>query len=98
MRALIGDRLFDVCELDDVPDQGLVKLLRLTDGTEAKYLAVEDVIDIFTLDGEIASSGCPEIYEGVVSAFGETVELVNVFQYFETGARSPPDKFFLPNR
>jgi two-component system, chemotaxis family, sensor kinase CheA len=63
----------------------MVKLLRLTDGSDAKYLAVDDVIDIFTLDGEIAPSACPEIYEGVVSAFGESVELVNVFRYFETG-------------
>ena len=85
MRASIGDRLFDVCDLDDAPQQGMVKLLRLTDGIDAKYLAVEDVIDIFTLDGEIAPSACPEIYEGVVSAFGESVELVNVFRYFETG-------------
>ncbi len=85
MRASIGDRLFDVCDLDDVPEQGMVKLLRLTDGSDAKYLAVDDVVDIFTLDGEIAPSACPEIYEGVVSAFGESVELVNVFQYFETG-------------
>lgn len=84
MRASIGDRLFDVCDLDDVPEQGMVKLLRLTDGSDAKYLAVDDVVDIFTLDGEIAPSACPEIYEGVVSAFGESVELVNVFQYFET--------------
>jgi len=85
MRASIGDRLFDVCDLDDVPAEGMVKLLRLTDGSDAKYLAVDDVIDIFTLDGEIAPSACPEIYEGVVSAFGESVELVNVFSYFETG-------------
>jgi two-component system, chemotaxis family, sensor kinase CheA len=84
MRASIGDKLFDVCDLDEAPAQGMIKLLRLTDGSEAKYLAVEDVIDIFTLDGEIAPSACPEIYEGVVSAFGESVELVNIFRYFET--------------
>ncbi len=88
MRASIGERLVDVCDLDEVPEQGMVKLLRLTDGSEAKYLAVEDVIDIFTLDSEIAPSACPEIYEGVVTAFGETVELVNVFRYFETGGAS----------
>lgn len=89
MRASIGERLFDVCDLDEVPEEGLVKLLRLTDGSDAKYLAVNDVIDIFTLDGEIAPSARPEIYEGVVSAFGETVELVNVFSYFEDGGVTP---------
>jgi len=89
MRASVGGNLFDVCDLDEVPAQGMVKLLRLTDGSDAKYLAVEDVIDIFTLDGEIAPSACPEIYEGVVSAFGETVELVNAFRYFENGGTVP---------
>jgi two-component system, chemotaxis family, sensor kinase CheA len=83
MRASIGGKLFDVCDLEQVPAAGMVKLLRLTDGIDARYLAVEDVIDIFTLDGEIAQSACPEIFEGVVSAFGETVELVNVYRYFE---------------
>lgn len=85
MRVSVGERLFDVCDLDVEPETGMVKLLRLTDGSQAKYLAVEEVIDIFTLDGEIAPSAFPEIYEGVVSAFGETVELVNAFQYFESG-------------
>lgn len=85
MRASVGERLFDVCDLDVAPETGMVKLLRLTDGNDVKYLAVDDVIDIFTLDGDIAPSACPETYEGVVSAFGETVELVNAFQYFETG-------------
>jgi two-component system chemotaxis sensor kinase CheA len=86
MRASVGDRLIDICELDEVPQEGLVKLLRLTDGSSVKFLAVEDVIDIFTLDGELAPSACPEIYEGVVSAFGETVELINVYRYFEMDA------------
>lgn len=89
MRASVGDRLIDICELDEVPEEGLVKLLRLTDGNSVKFLAVEDVIDIFTLDGEIAPSARPEIYEGVVSAFGETVELINVYRYFEMDAGGP---------
>jgi two-component system chemotaxis sensor kinase CheA len=82
MRASVGDKLFDICELDE-PGTGLVKLLRLTDGESAKYLAVDDVLDIFTIDGEVTPSARPELYEGVVSAFGESVELVNIFQYFE---------------
>ena len=83
MRASVGDQLIDVCDLDEPPTEAVVKLLRLTDGVGAKYLAVDDVIDIFTLDGEIAPSACPEIFEGVVSAFGESVELINAFRYFE---------------
>ena len=86
MLASVGDRLIDICELDEVPDAGQVKVLRLSDGCNVKFLAVEDVIDIFTLDAQLAASACPEIYEGVVSAFGETVELINVYRYFEIDA------------
>ncbi len=85
MRAAIGDNLIDICELDQIPDQGLVKMLRLTDGEQCKYLAVEDVIDIFTMDGDIVPSTQPELHEGVIKAFGDAVELVNVFRYFEAG-------------
>ena len=83
MRAKVGEALFDVCELVDVPADGLVKALRLTDGVCTKYLAVEDVLDIFTLDEEIYPSAHPEKCEGVVSALGKTIELINIFQYFE---------------
>ena len=85
MRAAIGGTLTDICELGDIPDSGMVKLLRLTDGDTSKYLAVEDVLDIFTMDGTIVPSAHPELHEGVIDAFGEAVELLNVFQYFEAG-------------
>ena len=84
MRASIGGTLTDICELGHVPESGMVKLLRLTDGDTGIYLAVEDVLDIFTIDGQIVPSAHPEQHEGVIDAFGESVELLNVFQYFET--------------
>ncbi|MVZ97205.1 chemotaxis protein CheA [Sphingorhabdus sp. IMCC26285] len=84
MRAKIADRLYDICELDSIADTGQIKLLRLSDGQNIKFLAVEDVLDIFTLDGEIYPSAQPEIFEGVVMAQDESVELVNIYHYFET--------------
>jgi two-component system, chemotaxis family, sensor kinase CheA len=83
MRVSLDSGLFDLLELEAVPNEGLVKLLKLTDGQSSKYLAVEDVLDIFTIDGEIVPSAYPELHEGVIDAFGEPVELVNVFQFFE---------------
>lgn len=83
MRARIDGKLYDICELDILPDDGQVKLLRLSDGQITKFLAVEDVLDIFTLDGEIYPSAQPEIFEGVVMTQDQSVELVNIFQYFE---------------
>ena len=84
MRAAIGDTLTDIYDLDHVPAEGLVKLLRLTDGEQCKYLAVEDVLDIFSIDGAIVPSATPHLHEGVIDAVGEMVELINIFQYFES--------------
>lgn len=89
MRVSIDDGLFDVCEMIEVPSPGMVKLLKLTDGQTSKYLMVDDVLDIFAIDGEIVQSANPELHEGVVTAFGESVELVNVFQYFEMSPIRP---------
>jgi len=92
MRAHVAGKLYDICELDILPDDGQVKLLRLSDGQITKFLAVEDVLDIFTLDGEIYPSAQPEIFEGVVMTQDQSVELVNIFQYFEL----QPDAAFSP--
>ncbi len=83
MRAANGDALTDIFELDTVPAEGMVKMLRLTDGEHCKYLAVEDVLDIFSIDGAIVPSAEPHLHEGVIDAQGEMVELINVFRYFE---------------
>lgn len=84
MRAATGGSLTDIMELDSVPAEGMVKMLRLTDGVQCKYLAVDDVLDIFSIDSEIVPSAEPHLHEGVIDAEGEMVELINVFRYFES--------------
>ena len=88
MRASIGDDLIDICELDEIPSSGLVKALRLTDGEIVRLLAVNDVLDIFTLEADITPSATPDLHEGVVNAFGEVIELINIFRYFEEAHRA----------
>ena len=83
MRVAIGDTLTDILELDHIPADGMVKLLRLTDGEVCKYLAVDDVLDIFSIDGAIVPSATPHLHEGVIDALGDMVELINVYRYFE---------------
>jgi two-component system chemotaxis sensor kinase CheA len=76
--------LYDLWEYESAPDDGLVKVLRLSDGDSICYLAVSDVLDIFSISGDIMPSAQPEQHEGVVYAFGEPVELRNMFAFFET--------------
>jgi len=79
--------LYDLWEYESAPDDGLVKVLKLSDGDSACYLAVGDVMDIFSITGDIVPSAQPEQHEGVVYAFGEPVELRNMFTFFETSDR-----------
>lgn len=79
--------LYDLWEYESAPDDGLVKVLKLSDGDSACYLAVGDVMDIFSITGDIVPSAHPEQHEGVVYAFGEPVELRNMFAFFETSDR-----------
>jgi two-component system, chemotaxis family, sensor kinase CheA len=84
----LGETLFDVYGLDAAPTDGLVKMLRLSDGQDAKYLAVDDVIDIFTLPAQMEPSANPAFVEAIVHFDGAPVELVNIFQFFEAGSLS----------
>ncbi len=72
------------------PDTDMIKTLRITDGEKSRYLAVEDVLDIFSLEDDMAPSADPQSHEGVVRAFDEPVELVNAFQFFESQANGRP--------
>ena len=85
LRASVDGSLFEVFDLPEEPIDGEVQLLRLSDGSTSTYLAVAEVLDIFTVDGEIVQSAHPELHEGIVQFAGESIELINPFQYFEAG-------------
>ncbi len=79
----VNETLIDVRGMDSVPTESHVKLLRLSDGTSTVFLAVADVIDIFALDGAVAPSLSPEIFEGIVHVDGQPVELLSSYSCFE---------------
>lgn len=87
-RVKIKDSLYEIFGLSHLPESGSVKMLRLSDGEQCKFLAVAEVIDIFKLDGNIAPSGTPEKIEGILSINNRQVELINPYQFFEHGALS----------
>lgn len=78
-----NEKLFDIFGLDHKPEAGSVQLLRLSDGSKTVFQAVADVIDIFTIESDIAPSHQPEIFEGIVHVNGRPVELLNSYSFFE---------------
>ena len=83
MRANMGGELTEIYDLAQVPNSGFIHMLRLTDGDTCKYLAVENVLDVFCMSSEITPSSTPHLHEGIVHVGGDPVELLNVFQFFE---------------
>ncbi len=83
LRASVDGQLIEVFGQECTPDSGNIQMLRLSDGQSVKYLAVDEVLDIFSISGEIVPSAYPELHEGIVEAFGDNIELINAFQYFE---------------
>ncbi len=85
MHISLDDRLYDLFGIDGIPSAESIKVLRLSDGDNIVFLAVDDVVDIFTIGSKIMPSTRPERFEGVVHVDGKPVELLSVFSFFERG-------------
>jgi two-component system chemotaxis sensor kinase CheA len=79
-----GDSLTNIVAMDVLPDAENFNFLKLNDGSQAYYMPVADILDIFSLPNEIKASPRPDIYEGVIMFEGQPVELINCFQFFAT--------------
>ena len=87
MRVLVDGKLYDLWECEEIPQNGFLNVLKLSDGTSSCYVAVREVLDIFSITGDIVSSAQPEQHEGVITVSGDAVELRNTFSFFETSDR-----------
>jgi two-component system chemotaxis sensor kinase CheA len=81
----LNDRLYDLFGIEERRENGSIKVLRLSDGDNTVFLAIEDVLDIFALQSDLAPSAQPELFEGIVHVNGKPIEMLNVFSFFERG-------------
>ena len=79
----VEGQLHDVHGLDRLRPMGPIKLLRISDGRQATYLSVNDVMDIFAIPIEIAPSVEPVEFEGIVHFNGTPTELINPYRFFQ---------------
>ena len=79
----VEGQLHDVHGLDRLRPMGPIKLLRISDGRQATYLSVNDVMDIFAIPTEIAPSVEPVEFEGIVHFEGTPIELINPYRFFQ---------------
>lgn len=86
-RVAVEGKLYDLWEYNDAAGDSVVNVLKLSDGESSCYLAVHDVLDIFSIAGDILQSAQPELHEGVITILGEAIELRNCFTFFEAADR-----------
>jgi two-component system, chemotaxis family, sensor kinase CheA len=90
LHVSLNDHLYDLVGLEakptEVTQRATQKVLRLSDGTNTIFLAIDDVVDIFALSTDISPSNKPELYEGIVHVDGKPIELLSVFGLFEDSA------------
>lgn len=79
----VDESVHDIHGLGDSAPYVSTKALRISDGNQACYVAVNDVLDIFALPAKIARSRNPAMCEGIVHVDGTPVELISPFQFFD---------------
>ncbi len=86
MRLAHNGRRGVVLGLKDAPAGPATKLLRLTDGRQDVYIAVEDMLDIIDLP-QISPAIAGTMIEGIVEYEGEQIELIDAHAFLAEGAK-----------
>jgi two-component system, chemotaxis family, sensor kinase CheA len=78
----VGGKSFELFGIAQGTQSDLIKVLRLSDGQATKYLAIDDVMDIFTVvpDRSLASASSP--FDGIVHINGVPIELMSPYSIF----------------
>jgi two-component system, chemotaxis family, sensor kinase CheA len=77
---------FHLIGLADIPESGFVKVLRITDGQQTKYYAIDDVIDIFSAVPDRTLASLDSTVDCIVHINSQPVELLSAYNLFLDGA------------
>jgi two-component system chemotaxis sensor kinase CheA len=82
LRVTLGDRLTPLAGCPELPSEGVVRILRLSDGQSEIAYAFAEVIDIRTLAGAPTPAATPGEIAGVLLIDGLQVELLDAHWLF----------------
>jgi two-component system chemotaxis sensor kinase CheA len=88
LRVTLDERILPLAGCTAAPDEGKLRILRLTDGATEIAYGFADVIDIVPLVGDIRPAASPGEISGVVLAGGQQVELIDPYWLFEQAGAS----------
>jgi two-component system chemotaxis sensor kinase CheA len=84
---MIGSALLPLIGCDVPPTRSTLRVLRLSDGSAELAYAIDAIIDVTTLAGEVAPAASPGPISGVAILGGRPIELVDVHWLFAEEAR-----------
>jgi two-component system chemotaxis sensor kinase CheA len=87
-RAMIGGALLPLIGCDMPPVQAALRVLRLSDGSAELAVAIDAIVDITNLIGEVGPAAAPGPIAGVAILAGRPVELIDVHWLFAEEARN----------
>jgi len=96
LRAPLGDRLVPLAGYEEPPSDGLVRVLRLTDGTAELAYAFAEVIDIRAEALEATAAPAPGEVSGVALIGDMQVELLDAHWLFAAYGDGAPDAALQP--
>ncbi|APG62786.1 hypothetical protein LPB140_08285 [Sphingorhabdus lutea] len=77
MRLTQNDKIYSVHWLSNAPKTGQIKLLKIKYGDKYHFFAVEDVLDIFTLNQDVDTDVNDPSIEGMIVYEGKAIEIIN---------------------
>jgi two-component system chemotaxis sensor kinase CheA len=91
LRVTLEGRILPLAGCTAAPEEGKLRILRLSDGAAEIAYGFAEVIDIVPLVGEVRPAQTPGEIGGVVLAGGQQVELIDPYWLFaEAGAVAAP--------
>jgi len=90
LRVAIDDRIVPLAGCADLPADGKLRVLRLTDGASEIAYAFAEVIDIRAVDLAIKPAATPGEVAGVLLVDGAQIELLDAYWLFASHAQAGP--------
>lgn len=90
LRLAIEDRIIPLVGFDKLTEREAVGVLRLNDGTVELAYAIDEVVDIVALPGEIVRAKTEGIVAGVALIDGRQVEILDPYWLFAEATGSAP--------
>jgi two-component system chemotaxis sensor kinase CheA len=90
LRACIGDTILPLAGIAEAPTSGLLRILRLTDGTAELAYGFAEVIDIRSVVLELQQAPAPGEIAGVALIDGAQVELLDPYWLFAAYVEDAP--------